>query len=363
MKKILFGVCSLWLWHATRTLPIIKMFNKKWYSIDIISFSNALNFLKNELKNEKNINFISLEKYPDLERWNWLMLYIFLFADILKTIKNIKKEFDFVKKIEYKYEFIFSDWKYWIFSKNVPSFLLSHQISIILPKWLQFFQKSFDIIHTKYLKNFTKVFIPDYSDKNISLSWKLSHGKFIKKLNAKYVGIFSSLYKKEYSDEDFQIDYLFTISWFLYEHKQSFVEKLINEAKHIKWNKVFILWDTKVFYKKKLDNNITIYSYLSGEKRLEFFNKAKYIVSRSWYTTIMDIIELWKKWILFPTPNQTEQEYLAEYLKNNNNFIIWNTNDNLIDLIWKINNINPYEYKKKTKTSLKIIYKEIKQRI
>ncbi len=45
-------------------------------------------------------------------------------------------------------------------------------------------------------------------------------------------------------------------------------------------------------------------------------SKAKIVISRSGYTTLMDLIALNKKAILIPTPGQTEQEYLA---KNNAN--------------------------------------------
>jgi UDP-N-acetylglucosamine:LPS N-acetylglucosamine transferase len=42
--------------------------------------------------------------------------------------------------------------------------------------------------------------------------------------------------------------------------------------------------------------------------------KADYVISRSGYSTVMDILTLDKKSILIPTPGQTEQEYLANYL-------------------------------------------------
>ena len=42
--------------------------------------------------------------------------------------------------------------------------------------------------------------------------------------------------------------------------------------------------------------------------------QAEYIISRSGYSTIMDVVKLQKKSILIPTPGQTEQEYLAHYL-------------------------------------------------
>jgi len=42
--------------------------------------------------------------------------------------------------------------------------------------------------------------------------------------------------------------------------------------------------------------------------------KAEFIISRSGYSTIMDIAALQKKSILVPTPGQTEQEYLAAHV-------------------------------------------------
>ena len=41
---------------------------------------------------------------------------------------------------------------------------------------------------------------------------------------------------------------------------------------------------------------------------------ASMVISRSGYTSIMDLVKLQKKAILIPTPGQTEQEYLAGYM-------------------------------------------------
>ena len=46
--------------------------------------------------------------------------------------------------------------------------------------------------------------------------------------------------------------------------------------------------------------------------------RAKTIVARSGYSTIMDIAALQQNAILVPTPGQTEQEYLAAYLAKKN---------------------------------------------
>jgi predicted glycosyltransferase len=52
----------------------------------------------------------------------------------------------------------------------------------------------------------------------------------------------------------------------------------------------------------------------------ELLNRAKVVVSRAGYSTLMDLCALQKKAILVPTPGQTEQEYLAEYHMGRKNY-------------------------------------------
>ncbi len=55
-------------------------------------------------------------------------------------------------------------------------------------------------------------------------------------------------------------------------------------------------------------------AYASTEEKERLMNRAKCIICRSGYTSIMEIAELGKKHALFiPTPGQTEQEYLSWY--------------------------------------------------
>ena len=42
---------------------------------------------------------------------------------------------------------------------------------------------------------------------------------------------------------------------------------------------------------------------------------SEYIIARAGYSTIMDLAVTGRKAVLVPTPGQTEQEYLANYLE------------------------------------------------
>ena len=65
-----------------------------------------------------------------------------------------------------------------------------------------------------------------------------------------------------------------------------------------------------LFYKKA--SNFIIKNYLLADDLALALNQSNVIISRSGYSTIMDLLALGKKAFFIPTPGQNEQEYLAE---------------------------------------------------
>ena len=357
MKKALFAVSSLGLGHATRSLAVIRHFIEE-YDITIISYGNALRFLQEELSGH-SVSFIEVEDYPPLERGEGAYFYLYLFADLIKTNFLIKSEHKVTAQMQDDYEFIFSDGRYGVCSAKTPSFLLSHQISFMPPKWLGLFKFVTDFSNYFYFKNFNKVFIADYKKYDKSLAGNLSHTALTHFFPHDYIGIVSS-YKKVDIKED--IDYLFIISGYLKEKKENFVSKLLEQAKKLDGKKVFILGDTSVQEVQHIEGDITIYPSATKDLREELFSRAKIIISRTGYTTIMDLVELDKKAMLFPTPNSTEQEYLASYHKYKDYFVICEDEDsfNLKELADKVAQTVPLKASSKTNEALKHIEKSVK---
>ncbi len=60
---------------------------------------------------------------------------------------------------------------------------------------------------------------------------------------------------------------------------------------------------------------IKIYNHLLAEEMNELLNSSEYIVARSGYSTIMDLVNKKRNAILVPTPGQTEQEYLGLFAR------------------------------------------------
>jgi UDP-N-acetylglucosamine transferase subunit ALG13 len=61
-------------------------------------------------------------------------------------------------------------------------------------------------------------------------------------------------------------------------------------------------------------NDIRFYNHLSTVEFNKEMEQASVIISRSGYSTVMDLARLEKKAIMIPTPGQSEQEYLGGYL-------------------------------------------------
>ena len=59
---------------------------------------------------------------------------------------------------------------------------------------------------------------------------------------------------------------------------------------------------------------IKIFNHLPAAELNGLLNESEFIVARSGYSTIMDLLKLKKNAILVPTPGQPEQEYLGVYM-------------------------------------------------
>jgi predicted glycosyltransferase len=69
-----------------------------------------------------------------------------------------------------------------------------------------------------------------------------------------------------------------------------------------------------------ISTNIDFYGLVKSDDINELMCKSEVVIARSGYSTIMDLRKLNKKAILIPTPGQTEQEYLAGFHGNSDQF-------------------------------------------
>jgi len=97
------------------------------------------------------------------------------------------------------------------------------------------------------------------------------------------------------------------------EPQRSYLEDmLLRDLKRYKGNVLFIRGKIEAQQKKEKKDNILVYNFMTSTELEIAINESDLILSRSGYTTIMDLAKLDKKAFFIPTPGQFEQEYLAK---------------------------------------------------
>ncbi|MCB9360501.1 MAG: glycosyltransferase [Flavobacteriales bacterium] len=322
-------VCPLdWgLGHATRCIPIINSFLNQNHKVIIGTSGKQEALLKQEFP---DLPFIALKGYNVEYAENGSMITKML-TQLPKIKKAIDEEHLWLEKAidEYSIDMIVSDNRYGLWNKKIESILITHQIFIKAPtgEWL------IEKLLKKYLDNFNEVWIPDVEGEN-NLSGDLAHKKPLPE-NYKFIGIlsrFSSSLRVERSNlleeenakknchpefnrriDNFEYDFMVILSG--PEPQRTIFEKLIIEQVENSNLKGVILRGLPNSNEKlKIENaQVQIFNHLETDDFLNYIQKSKMVISRSGYSTIMDLTTLGKKAILVPTPGQTEQEYLAEY--------------------------------------------------
>jgi len=305
--KIIYAVCSWGLGHATRSLPVIRALVNEHNDVTVISNGRSLEVLKKEL--EDTVHYADIPDYPMLVSENtrqFLAKSMVYWPVFIKRIEDGLAELQKILRQSH-YDCIFSDARYDMYSKKIPSIFLSHQMRIMNPLRIKMFERSMERFNLFFFKRFGTVLVPDYRDD--SLSGDLSHNlRRIKEERLHYVGVLSDFRKRRFKKD---IDYLISISG--PEPQRSYLEdKLLAQTQGLTGTIVVTLGKAETHAMNKY-KNLTTYTYVNKDLREELLNKARLVISRSGYSTIMDLAVIDAKALFIPTPGQIEQEYLSRY--------------------------------------------------
>jgi len=300
-------ICPLdWgLGHAARCVPIIRALYAQGANPIIAADCGPLELLQKEFPNLEFIRFPGVPvTYPSQgESMVWSML-----KQSPALLKGISEETACVENLVQKRNIhaVISDNRFGAYSKKIPSVYITHQIHIQTSHWLT------DALarkqHAYYMKNFQAVWIPDHEEKD-NLSGKLSHGNNIP-ASAQYIGLLSRF--TSIPDAEKKYDTAFILSG-PEPQRTIFEHQILNEIDSFP-NKKFVLVRGKNETIDGLPKNITCIPLAETKTIQELYAQSNQVVCRSGYTSIMEMASAGRSAWLVPTPGQTEQEYLADYL-------------------------------------------------
>jgi len=303
-KKTILVAPLFWgLGHAARCVPIIKELLSHNYNVLLGSDGDALLFLRKEFP---SLSFIELPSYNIVypNKGSYFKWKMFLNTPAIQ--KAILSEKKIAKELvsESKIDGIISDNRFGLRNKNVPSVFITHQLNVLSGNTTFLSSK----IHQSIINKFDQCWVPDIdSEKN--LSGKL--GRLKKPMSSiKYIGPLSRFQKKKIPVKN---DILALISG--PEPQRTFFEnKLIDAFKFSDKSIVLIQGVIEEEQKKRTIGKVCVVNYMLSAELERTINESEVVVSRSGYTTILDLAALNKKAFFIPTPGQYEQIYLAKRL-------------------------------------------------
>jgi hypothetical protein len=288
--------------HVSRSIALINRLKKQ---------NNKLYFAGND----EQIQIIN-SYFIDIQTYN-INDYPFKFGskgkftlDLLKTFRPLyrgfKNEFIECKALTkaLNIDVIISDHRYGFKSESAMNIFITHQINLPL-KWWQF---PFQVLHKKLMNTFDFIWIPDTVDSKYAgkLSVISNNSKFIP------IGVISRF-------ELYPIETAKTINSTIIVSgpKTLALEFLRNQILlHKKEDKeipVVVCWYDFESHELDLSDFKKITSWVEADN---IILKSKKLITRSGYSTLMDITYLNCECELTPTKGQREQEYL---------FKLWNT--------------------------------------
>lgn len=327
--RILVAPLDWGLGHTTRCIPVIRALLQ--HDAEVIIAGNKIQekVLSAEFPHCK---FLFLQGYGVTYSTTGKGFFWKMIQQFPRIASTIKRENSWLKEllIRERIDGIISDNRFGLYTSKIPSVFITHQLRIQTGLG-QLADDMAQRVNYRYINRFNQVWVPDFNGTQ-NLAGVLSHPSSMPATNVAYVGPLTRMGHRSSVNEGRGILFIFSGP----EPQRSFFEqKVFAQLKDIK-QKVTVIRGKPLQEDLPLIADAVIYNHLPGNEMEAVMRSAALIVCRSGYSSVMDINALELKSILIPTPGQTEQEYLADYLMQKKFAIKGSQSDfNLQDLLQK----------------------------
>jgi UDP:flavonoid glycosyltransferase YjiC (YdhE family) len=297
-KRILLSPLNWGMGHVARCIPLIDLFLKNGNTVIVAANNDQESIFRSYFP---SIEIIRHEGYPFVfsGKGNFSL-------DLARQFKGLKKrllaEIEHTEKLvkELNIDLVISDHRYGFRSKQVPSILLTHQLNLPV-RWFEGWVQK---MHERFLRQFDEIWIPDTADS--SLAGQLSEN--LKNFNCTYIGALSRFQLNEISAVK-MIDTVVIASG-----PSIYAEQFVREQlKKLDADANMVVIASPEVKRNIGEMDVEIQSSEDWKSCDETILKARKIISRCGYSTLMDLSVLKIPFSLTPTPGQREQEYLYQY--------------------------------------------------
>jgi len=305
--RILYAVGSWGLGHATRSLSVIAALAGAGDDVTVISTGRALRVLRGDLGGR--VEFLDWPDAPQtISRSAW-GFYLRTGAAIPWILAALRREREWTARLvrSGRFDRIISDNRLGVQHPDVPTFHIAHGLHSIAPARISFLERQLEAFNYRWLGHLRAVIVPDTREDR--LSGDLAHRlEVFPPDRVVYAGILSRLRSRALPQD---IELFVSLSG--PEPQRSILERtVVRQLPSLRLRTVVALGAPDARAHTRI-GNADVYGYLDRTAQEEMMNRARLVVCRAGYSTVMDLAELRRPAVLIPTPGQTEQVYLARY--------------------------------------------------
>lgn len=297
------------LGHATRCIPIIRVLKSIGCHVIIGSDATIQKVFRAEFS---DLEYVVIPQTPISYGKDKFSTRLKLVQQSAKIWVAIEKEKAWMHHFisTRRIDGIISDNRYGCFHPAIPSVIITHQLSINtgLGKLGNYLARRLNI---KLLTAFNQIWIPDFEGKEALAGTLSAPQAFQHDLKIRYLGPLSRMVAHTRPSP-----YALVMLLSGPEPQRSILEACLRkQATQLPYKILLVRGvvnsDAPIIIES---DNLHVIDYAGSEQLEHWISQADWVVSRSGYTTVMDLSAMGKKAILIPTPGQSEQEYLARHL-------------------------------------------------
>jgi UDP-N-acetylglucosamine transferase subunit ALG13 len=308
--KVFIAPLDWGLGHVTRCIPVIKeLLNQKCIVVAAVS-----GVQKTVLHSEfPDLNFVELPGYGIKLGKNRALTIFQLISSIPKILIRVNQEKAWLSRwiLAEQPDLIISDNRYGLYSPDVLSIFITHQLLIRTP-FGSVADRLLQRVNYRFIRRFAMCWVPDVPGPD-GLAGELSHPDPMPPVPTRYIGWLSRFAAGGGAGADSSFELLVLLSG--PEPQRTLLEERILEQAADYTGRIVLVRGLPDGGKSlSVPARIRVYDHVPATELEVLIRGAGQIICRSGYSTVMDLMRLGKKAILIPTPGQTEQEYLGDYL-------------------------------------------------
>ena len=309
--RILVAPLDWGLGHSTRCIPIIRRVIELGAVPIIGADAGPLALLRKEFPELEHVRIPGANiRYGAGRSQLWSMAR--QFPAMVRSVQAEKALFERIRH-PLRLDAVISDQRFGIRHADIPSVLITHQLFPFTP----FAQGALRKLNARHIARFDRCWIMD-EPQAPGLGGELSHGPVLPR-NARYIGVMSRMLPgTPPASKPHRIVAVISGP----EPQRSLLDDLLTERlQEISGDHLLVQGLPHAEGHARIGNVLRV-PHLGADRLTSELVAAEHIISRSGYTTLMDLVMLGRTALVVPTPGQAEQEYLGDLHARTGRFLV-----------------------------------------